>query len=148
MTNWLPLKKAMWSKTLVILFGLICSTNGVENKARYDNYRMYQIQLKTDLHVKVLQKLTAISGQSYPFESVPREANRNATILAAAHTIAQLTDILNENKIDHAILVSQFSELSIKYITSIRACAEHFRTNRFQFERTNERSWPTLTSIC
>lgn len=95
----------MLLKTVLILFGFICYTNGVEDKARYDNYRVYRVHLKTDDHVKVFQEIEAHSD-SYMFMGHPREANQNLTILVASHKIADLTDIMNEKKINYVVLVS------------------------------------------
>lgn len=97
----------MLSKTLLILIGFICLVNGVEDKARYDNYRVYRVHLKTDDAVKVFQEIEAHTD-SYIFMGHPREPNQNLTILVAAHKIAELTDIMSDNKIDYLILVSEF----------------------------------------
>lgn len=97
----------MLSKTLFILIGFVCLVNGVEDKARYDNYRVYRVHMKTIDHVKVFQEIEAHTD-SYIFMGHPREPNQNLTILVAAHKIADLTDIMNDNKIDFVVLVSQF----------------------------------------
>lgn len=98
-------KTDMWLKTVIILIGLICSTNGVDDKARYDNHRIYRVHLKTDDQVKVFQEIEQRSD-SYQFMGHAREANQNLSFLVAAHKIADLTDILTDYKIGYEILVS------------------------------------------
>lgn len=92
-------------KIAIILIAFICSANAIEDKARYDNHRIYRVHLKTDDQVKVLQEVEKRSD-SYQFMGHAREPNQNLTILAAAHKIADFTDILNDNKINYTILVS------------------------------------------
>lgn len=87
----------------VIVF--IYGVNGHENKARYDNYRLYRVHLKTEDQVKVFQQLEARSD-SYIFIGHAREPNQNLTILVAAHKIAELTDIMDDKKVGYDILVS------------------------------------------
>lgn len=87
------------------VIAFICAANGQENKARYDNYRLYRVQLKTDDQVKVFQQLEARSD-SYIFIGHAREPNQNLTILVAAHKISELTDILDDYKVGFEILVS------------------------------------------
>lgn len=79
--------------------------HGIEDKARYDNYRLYHVHLKTDEQVKVFQQIEAQSD-SYIFIGHAREANQNLTILVAAHKVADLTDILAANNVGFKILVS------------------------------------------
>lgn len=95
----------MLLKTILISFAWICLAHGVEDKARYDNYRVYRVHLKTVEQVKIFQQIEAHTD-SYMFMGHAREANQNLTILAAAHKVADLTDILTSNNIGYKILVS------------------------------------------
>lgn len=96
----------MLLKTLIICFAWIfVVVHGIEDKACYDNYRLYRVHLKTDDQVKVFQQIEARSD-SYIFIGHAREANQNLTILVAAHKVADLTDILAANNVGYKILVS------------------------------------------
>lgn len=95
----------MWLKSVILLVGLFCLANGIEDKARYDHYRVYSVHLKTEDQVKVFQEIEARSD-SYNFMGHPREPNQNLSFLAAAHKIAELTDLMNDNQIAYNILVS------------------------------------------
>lgn len=94
----------MWLKTATFVIALIYFAYGQEDKARYDNYRLYRVQLITDDQVKAFQKLEAQSD-SYIFIGHAREPNQNLTILVAAHKIAELTGILSDYKVGFEILV-------------------------------------------
>lgn len=101
----------MLVKTAIFVIAFVCFTNGQENKenkARYDNYRLYRVQLKTDDQVKLFQEIEA-NSDSYSFIGHARKPNQNLSILVAAHKIAELTDIMNNNKIGYEILVSEFT---------------------------------------
>ncbi|XP_031627789.1 zinc carboxypeptidase isoform X2 [Contarinia nasturtii] len=100
----------MWSTISIFVIALICLANGQENKedkARYDNYRMYSVHLKTEEHVKVFQEIEARSD-SYIFMGHARQANQNLSILAAAHKIADLTDIMHQFNISYKVLNYNF----------------------------------------
>jgi hypothetical protein len=56
----------------------------MEAKARYDNYRLIRVTLKTDDHVKLFQELEAESD-SYTFYGHARCIGQNLTIMVAAH---------------------------------------------------------------
>lgn len=91
--------------TILCVVAFICAANGQEHKARYDNYRLYRVQLKTEDQVKVFKELEHRSD-SYIFIGHARETNQNLTILVAAHKIAELSDILADYKVGFDILVS------------------------------------------
>lgn len=95
----------MLLKTLTIYFAWICFAHGIEDKARYDHYRVYHVHLKTDQQVKIFREIETHSD-SYMFMGHAREANQNLTILVAAHKVADFTDILTSNHVGYEILVS------------------------------------------
>lgn len=104
-TNRTAEKKKMLFKKLIVFFALIYFAHGLDDKARYDNYRIYNVHLKTDDQVKIFQEIEAHTD-SYMFMGHPRKANQYLTFLVAAHKVADLTDILNANKFGYTILVS------------------------------------------
>lgn len=95
----------MLLKTLVIYFAWIYLVHGVEDKARYDNYRVYHVHFRTDEQVKLFQQIEERSD-SYTFMGHAREVNQNLTFLVAPHKIADLTDILTSYNVGYKILVS------------------------------------------
>ena len=94
-------------KTLIIYFAWIYLVYGTEDKARYDNYRVYRVHLKIDEQVKIFQELEAKSD-GYIFIGHARKCNQYLIILVAAHKIATLTDILKSNEFDYKVLVSYY----------------------------------------
>lgn len=96
----------MWLKTFIFGFAWICMAHGiVEDKARYDNYRIYNVHFKTDEQVKLFQQIESLSD-SYIFIGHAREKNQNLTILAAAHKIPDFTYILKSNNVAYTVSVS------------------------------------------
>lgn len=53
-------------------------------KARYDNYRLLQVHLETQEHVKLFQELEAESD-SFVFYGHALQAPQKLTIMVAAH---------------------------------------------------------------
>ncbi|KXJ78698.1 zinc carboxypeptidase-like isoform X1 [Aedes albopictus] len=64
-----------------------------ENRARYDHYRLYRVQLDTDQHVQVFQDLEAKSD-SYTFYGHARQPGQQLTIMVAANKVADFEDLL------------------------------------------------------
>lgn len=96
----------MWLKTLVIGFTWIYLAHGIkEDRARYDNYRVYNVYFKTAEQVKLFQEIEAHSD-SFIFIGHARAVNQNLTILAAAHQIPDFTRILTSNNVAYTVLVS------------------------------------------
>jgi hypothetical protein len=60
------------------------SCDTVVNKARYDNYRLVRLTLKTQEHVDLFQELEGESD-SYTFYGHALNPDQNLTILVAAH---------------------------------------------------------------
>lgn len=106
------LESTMLLKFSILLIGFICYSGGVENKARYDNYRMYHVHFTTEDQVKVFAEIEARSD-SYIFIGHAREINQKLSILVAAHKVAEITDIIDEHKVEYEILVS-FNNIRIK----------------------------------
>lgn len=82
-----------------ILFGVNC-----EDKARYDNYRIYRLHIETEEHVRLFQDLEDRSD-SYMFIGHPREPNQNLSVLVAAHKVGEITDLLKLNNVTAVLLV-------------------------------------------
>lgn len=66
------------------LLSLAMSCESDENQARYDNYRLVRLTLKTQEHVDLLQELEEESD-SYTFYGHALKPDQNLTVLVAAH---------------------------------------------------------------
>lgn len=98
----------------------ICPSNEtqpIENKSRYDNYRLYHVHFENDEQVKVFQELEDRSD-SCIFIGHARAPGQKLSILVAAHKVADVTDLLERFHIEHEILVSFFI-IKIHYVTYI-----------------------------
>lgn len=56
----------------------------MDGKARYDNYKLVRVTLKTEDHVKLFQELEEQSD-SYTFYGHARKVDQELTIMVAAH---------------------------------------------------------------
>lgn len=82
-----------------VLFGVNC-----EDKARYDNYRIYSLHIDTEEHVKLFQDLEERSD-SYIFIGHAREPNQKLSVLVAAHKVGEIADLLQLNNVTADLLV-------------------------------------------
>lgn len=89
---------------IIVLLGAIYIVNGVDDKARYDHYRVYRVYLETDQHVKMFQDIEE-QRDSYSFIGHARHTKQNLTIMVAAHKIAEMADLLHTYNVSHNITV-------------------------------------------
>lgn len=98
----------------IVLFLLLLSftlqmeptrAENLQNKARYDNYRLYRLHLSTEDQVKILQELEEKSD-SYTFYGHARKPDQELTIMVAAAKIAEIHEIMDRFEISGQILVS------------------------------------------
>lgn len=117
----------------LILLGVVlvlALAHGLENKARYDNTRVYKVHLKTDDQVKIFQEIEKSDSYAFMGKSIlfrifylrreqtfeisnwysghARKQDQYLTIMVAAHKIAEITDYLKAYNVEHEILVSCF----------------------------------------
>jgi Carboxypeptidase activation peptide len=85
----------------------------VDNKARYDNYRLYRLHMVSDEHVLALQQLEEQSD-SYTFYGHAMKPGQDLTIMVAAHKIAEIHDLMERFGIEGKLLVRAKSKLHSK----------------------------------
>lgn len=95
-----------WSVTAFVLVLVICVEGlDVDNKARYDNYRLYRLHSTTAEHVRVFQEIKERSD-SYTFIGNAQEVGQRLIALVTAHKVAEFADVLKRYNVEHEILVS------------------------------------------
>ncbi|XP_075165755.1 zinc carboxypeptidase [Haematobia irritans] len=89
-----------------------------KNLARYDNYRIYNVELATEEHVDIFKKVEEQSD-SMIFIGHAREVGQKLSILVASHKVADLADLLEHYKVQHRILTYNFQEKIDKNYASV-----------------------------
>lgn len=89
---------------LFVAFVIVMSCDKNVNKARYDNYRLVRLTIKSEEHVDLFQELEEQSD-SYTFYGHALNPNQNLTILVAAHKIFEIYDIVERYDLDYTVLV-------------------------------------------
>ncbi|XP_068144849.1 zinc carboxypeptidase [Drosophila tropicalis] len=79
------------------------------DQARYDHYRIYNVQFDTDEQIKLFQKLEDESD-SLTFIGHAREIGQKLSILVAAHRVADFADLLKTYHIEHRVLTYNFQD--------------------------------------
>ncbi|KAM7341960.1 zinc carboxypeptidase-like isoform 1-T1 [Cochliomyia hominivorax] len=80
-----------------------------EDRSRYDHYRIYNVELDTEQHVDLFQKLEEQSD-SMIFIGHARQTGQKLSILVAAHKVADLADLLEHYHVKHRVLTYNFQE--------------------------------------
>ncbi|XP_055908366.1 zinc carboxypeptidase-like [Eupeodes corollae] len=81
----------------------------IVDAARYDNYRMYYVDIDTSKHVEVLQKFEELSD-SCIFMGHARNPGQKLSILVAAHKVADFVDLLKTYEMKYKVLSYNFQE--------------------------------------
>lgn len=76
-----------------------------KDQARYDHYRIYNVQFDNEEQIKLFQKLEEESD-SLTFIGHAREVGQKLSILVAAHRVADFADLLKTYNLVHRVLVS------------------------------------------
>lgn len=74
------------------------------DQARYDHYRIYNVQFDNEEQIKLFQKLEEESD-SLTFIGHAREVGQKLSILVAAHRVADFADLLKTYNLVHRVLV-------------------------------------------
>lgn len=96
------MEKSIWFS---VILAMTTAATSSENIARYDNYRVYFVELSTEEHVKVFQKLEEISD-SCTFYGHARNPGQKLHVMVAAARLADFNDLLVTYKVKYEILVS------------------------------------------
>uniref|UniRef100_A0A1A9ZCM3 Zinc carboxypeptidase A 1 n=1 Tax=Glossina pallidipes TaxID=7398 RepID=A0A1A9ZCM3_GLOPL len=88
--------------------------------ARYDNYRIYNVEFSNEKHVQLFKELEEQSD-SMSFIGHPREVGQKLSILVAAHKVADLTLLLKHYQVTHRILTYNFQEKIDRSYSSVAA---------------------------
>ncbi|KAH8232832.1 hypothetical protein KR026_000706, partial [Drosophila bipectinata] len=79
------------------------------DQARYDNYRIYNVEFDNEEQIELFQKLEEQSD-SLTFIGHAREIGQKLSILVAAHRVADFADLLQTYKLKHRVLTYNFQE--------------------------------------
>ncbi|KAH8370133.1 hypothetical protein KR093_002244 [Drosophila rubida] len=80
-----------------------------KDQARYDHYRIYNVQFDNEQQIELFQKLEEQSD-SLTFIGHAREIGQKLSILVAAHRVADFADLLATYKLQHRVLTYNFQE--------------------------------------
>ncbi|KAH8365222.1 hypothetical protein KR084_006266, partial [Drosophila pseudotakahashii] len=79
------------------------------DQARYDNYRIYNVEFENEEQIELFQKLEQQSD-SLTFIGHAREIGQKLSILVSAHRVADIADLLQTYKVKHRVLTYNFQE--------------------------------------
>lgn len=106
----------------VCVFGSLNIFVSGDDKARYDNFRLYQVHLKTSEHIHVFQELGKRS-ESYRLNKWPQSIDQKLNIIVTSQKIAEITDVLLRYSVPFDILVRFF----LSMILLIYSVCTHFQ---------------------
>lgn len=95
------------------------SSSGSIGKARYDNYALYRVHIKTEAQVQTLQELEAKSD-SYVFIGHALRPDQKLVILVSAHKLAEIEEIIERYGFGKEILHPNIQELIDQEVVRIK----------------------------
>ncbi|XP_039431184.1 zinc carboxypeptidase-like isoform X1 [Culex pipiens pallens] len=96
-------KKGSFTGSLIPLVLIAFALAASENRARYDHYRLYRVQLVSDEQVRMFQDLEAKSD-SCTFYGHARQPGQELTIMVAASKVADFEDLLDRFLVSGRVL--------------------------------------------
>uniref|UniRef100_A0A182N406 Zinc carboxypeptidase A 1 n=1 Tax=Anopheles dirus TaxID=7168 RepID=A0A182N406_9DIPT len=105
-----PVIRALFAIILITTLPVIKGDAAGEGAARYDNYRLYRVELATDEHVQLFQQLEAKSD-SCTFYGHARQAGQQLTIMVSASKVADFEDLLTLHAVQGRVLERNVQQL-------------------------------------
>ncbi|XP_050068438.1 zinc carboxypeptidase-like [Anopheles maculipalpis] len=90
-----------------------------ESAARYDNYRLYRVDLATEEHVQLFQQLEAKSD-SCTFYGHARQPGQQLTIMVSASKVADFEDLLTLHSVGGRVLERNVQQLIDREATTVK----------------------------
>lgn len=107
-----------WAVAVFLLVIHVLMHGSCADKARYDNYRLYQIHFETAEHETIFKEIKKRSD-SYIFFGIIK-VGQKFNVLVSAHKLAECADILKRYNVEHEILVSmRVSDWKVKALKTI-----------------------------
>jgi len=95
-------------KLLYLFLFFIVATHA--EKARFDNYRIYRIQLENEDQLKALRQL-AETSDSYNFWSYPKKVGTSIEVMVPPHQFSHFSDITKSLSLHHEIIIKNLQEV-------------------------------------
>uniref|UniRef100_A0A182PI26 Zinc carboxypeptidase A 1 n=1 Tax=Anopheles epiroticus TaxID=199890 RepID=A0A182PI26_9DIPT len=95
---------------IVIVSLLVIGDAAADGAARYDNYRLYRVELETDAHVQLFQQLETKSD-SCTFYGHARQPGQQLTIMVSASKVADFEDLLTLHAVSGRVLERNVQQL-------------------------------------
>lgn len=88
----------------ILILSVVFKLNAaVENTARYDNYRLYEVMLETEDQHKLLQTIWTKSD-SYIFLGGQTKLNPNITVAVAPHKFSEFAELMRIKSFSHQLV--------------------------------------------
>lgn len=93
-----------------ILAALLLCTVSAEEKARFDNYRVYSLSIENEEQLNILREIDNKSNSGYEFWRGPTTVGQNADIMVAPHLFGDFSALLSEYKIESTVITRNVQE--------------------------------------
>lgn len=94
-----------------ILAALLLCTVSAEEKARFDNYRVYSLSVENEEQLSILREIdNGKSNGGYEFWRGPTSVGRNVDIMVAPHQFGDFSALLSEYKIESTVITRNVQE--------------------------------------
>lgn len=96
-------------KLLALAIGFVCSVQILGEKARFDNYRVYSVEVENVEQLEVLRDFEdGLDGIS--FLETPTGIQQTAEIIVPPHKFAHIGDIFDEQKLKNHVKIENLQK--------------------------------------
>lgn len=102
-------------KSIILALALLCVTVAAVEKARFDNYRVYSLNVET---VEQLMELRKLDGNSDGFEFWKLgDVGKEADLMVPPHKFADFEELMEAMKISHYLKIRNVQEYDTTLMT-------------------------------
>lgn len=88
---------------------LFCTVSG-EEKARFDNYRVYSLSVENEEQLNILREIDNLQSSGYEFWRGPTAVGRNVDIMVAPHLFGDFAALLTKYNIESTVITRNVQE--------------------------------------
>ncbi|KAG5676180.1 hypothetical protein PVAND_006029 [Polypedilum vanderplanki] len=94
--------------TIFIILLLVSLT--ISEKARYDNYRVFEISIETSQQLQLMEYIES-NPDGYRFMEFPGKVGRNAELVVPPHKFAEFEELCSKFSLKSALLINNLQEV-------------------------------------
>lgn len=96
---------------ICVLAALVLCRVDADERARFDNYRVYSLSVENEEQLNILRKIdNSQNNRGYEFWRGPTSVGRNADIMVAPHQFGDFSALISEFKFESTVITTNVQE--------------------------------------